>query len=86
MRNFVWLLLVASVAFADIVIDDPCFSMKVGDPCAASRGRGVCTPAKCSRNDYSEGIPPKQKVVDCLKCLPAKPGAGVPASKKKDTK
>jgi len=72
-------------ASADIIIgpEAECRDKKVGDACRADTGPGVCADSKCSRNDYSEGVPPKQKVVDCLKCLETKRDAGVAAQKKK---
>lgn len=74
-----------AIASADVIIgpEAECREKKAGDACRADNGPGVCTDAKCSRNDYSGGIPPKQKVVDCLKCLEAKTDAGVSPSKKK---
>jgi hypothetical protein len=83
-----WLLL-ASPALADIIspIEAECRNKKAGDACRAELGQGVCAPAKCTRNDYSEGPPPKQEVVDCLKCAdpaPA-PDAGAPVPLKKQT-
>jgi hypothetical protein len=92
------LLLSLAVAFAPVALADliasseaECRQKKAGDACRADLGEGVCTPAKCSRNDYSDGPPPKQKLVDCLKCLapaadagpPAAADAGTPAKKTK---
>jgi len=34
---------------------------------------GSCAKAKCTRNDYSEGAPPKTKQVDCMVCKPGAP-------------
>ncbi|MBL8937190.1 MAG: hypothetical protein JNM69_21705 [Archangium sp.] len=78
-------LALSSVAFADLVSDteSECRDKKAGDACRASLSAGVCTASKCSRNDYSEGIPPKQKLVDCLKCLEAATDAGVSTKKPK---
>ena len=78
-------LAVSSVAFADLVSDREaeCRDKKAGDACRASLSAGVCTASKCSRNDYSEGIPPKQKLVDCLKCVEASSDAGVGGKKPK---
>ncbi|MBL8920409.1 MAG: hypothetical protein JNJ54_16215 [Myxococcaceae bacterium] len=88
------LLLTLAVVFAPVALADlippseaECRQKKAGDACRADLGEGVCTAAKCSRNDYSEGPPPKQKVVDCLKCLPpAAADAGVAAKKAKAKK
>ncbi|MBM4779707.1 MAG: hypothetical protein GQE15_18540 [Archangiaceae bacterium] len=80
-------LALSSVALADLVSDteSACRDKKAGDACRASLSAGVCTASKCSRNDYSEGIPPKQKVVDCLKCLEATTDGGVATKKPKKT-
>lgn len=82
---FVALFLLSSVAFADLVssTEAECRDKKAGEACRAKLSTGVCTPSKCSRNDYSEGVPPKQKVVDCLKCLEATTDAGVMKQPKK---
>ncbi len=82
---FLALFALSSVAFADLVsnTEAECRDKKAGEACRASTSAGVCTPSKCSRNDYSEGVPPKQKVVDCLKCLEASTDAGVSKKPKK---
>lgn len=74
-----------AIASADVIIgpEAECREKKAGDACRAETGPGVCAASKCSRNDYSGGIPPKQKLVDCLKCVEAKTDAGVAAPKKK---
>lgn len=74
------LTLATATTFADIVApaEAECRSKKAGDVCRAEFGQGVCAPAKCTRNDYSEGPPPKQKVVDCLKCEAPAADAGAP--------
>jgi hypothetical protein len=80
------LTLAAPVSFADVIApaEAECRSKKANDPCRAEFGAGVCTPSKCSRNDYSEGPPPKQKQVDCLRCAaPAAADAGTPTPLKK---
>lgn len=82
---FVAALAVSSAALADLVTstEAECREKKAQDPCRASLGAGVCTPSKCSRNDYSDGVPPKQKLVDCLKCLEPAADAGVTTKKSK---
>lgn len=82
---FVALFSLSSVAVADVILDieSGCRDKKAGEACRAKLSAGVCTPSKCSRNDYSEGVPPKQKVVDCLKCLEATTDAGVMKQPKK---
>jgi hypothetical protein len=80
------LTLVASLTVADVIApaEAECRSKKAGDPCRAEFGQGVCAAAKCTRNDYSEGPPPKQKQVDCLMCgTPAAADAGTPMPLKK---
>lgn len=74
----------APVAFADLIpsSEAECRQKKAGDACRADTSEGVCTPAKCSRNDYSDGPPPKQKLVDCLKCLAPATDAGTAPTKK----
>ena len=77
-------LTLSSAAFADLISDteSECRGKKAGDACRASLSAGVCSASKCSRNDYSEGIPPKEKIVDCLKCLEPATDAGVGKKKK----
>lgn len=92
MRRLVLLaaLLVSPVVVADLVIseEDVCRGLKPGAACRASLSEGVCTQSTCTRNDYSEGVPPKQKVVECLKCVPrsATPDAGARPPKKTKTR
>lgn len=82
---FVAALALSSAALADLVSDREadCRDKKAGDACRASLSAGVCKASKCSRNDYSEGIPPKQKVIDCLKCVDVASDAGVATKKTK---
>lgn len=89
------LLLAAALALAPAVLADlvvpqesACRELKAGAACRGEFGEGVCTASTCTRNDYSEGVPPKQKVVDCLKCLPRpeRPDGGTPAPKPKKPK
>lgn len=79
----------SAVALADLVapIEDACRGKSAGAACRAELGQGTCTPATCERYDYSEGPPPKVKLVDCLKCTaPSKAvdagarGAGAPST------
>lgn len=87
-RLLVVFLAFAPVARADLIVstESECRQKKAGDACRAPLGEGVCAPAKCSRNDYSDGPPPKQKLVDCLKCLPPAADAGVAPKKAKAAK
>ena len=76
MRGFsAWIALglVASfptVALADIISDEEaqCRSKKEGDACEIGSAKGTCAKSTCARNDYSEGVPPKTKQVDCMIC------------------
>ncbi len=80
-RPLLLLVALASTAHADVIISSEadCAGKAAGAECASwtiGKGKGVCQPAKCSRKDYSQGIPPKTKYVDCLKCEPAPSDAG----------
>lgn len=53
-----------------------CREKSAGAACKTDDGSdGVCVTATCSRNDYSEGVPPKTVTYDCLRCdtAPAPP-------------
>lgn len=69
--------LAPGVAMADIISDEEaqCGSEKVGEACTIAGEAGTCQKSTCSRNDYSEGVPPKTKQVECMVC---KPGAAPP--------
>ncbi|MGH1346920.1 MAG: hypothetical protein ACRBN8_35455 [Nannocystales bacterium] len=62
--------LVPNVAMADVISDEEaqCRSQKAGDACSIGGEAGTCQQSTCSRNDYSEGVPPKTKQVDCMVC------------------
>ncbi|MCA2978305.1 MAG: hypothetical protein INH41_10465 [Myxococcaceae bacterium] len=79
--------LASTAALGDIIspIEAACRGKKAGEACRAEFGQGVCGPAKCTRNDYSEGPPPKRKEVECLTCEARAPDAGAPASVKQAT-
>lgn len=75
-------LMVPRAAHADIAQPpDPCDGKAKGDPCDG----GVCVTEKCSKLDYSKGVPPSSVEYDCVKCrakpadAPA-PAAGDPAT------
>lgn len=76
--------LTSALAWADLIIppEAACTNQKEGSACRAEFSEGVCTKAKCTRSDYSDGPPPKPKVVDCLKCV-APADAGTPPTRKK---
>jgi hypothetical protein len=76
------LLCSASLARADIPPPDVsgCRDKVAGTSCQRDDGStGSCAPATCTRNDYSEGPPPKQVQYECLKCQPAEAPAPVDA-------
>ncbi len=67
--------LAPGVATADLISDEEgqCRSKKEGDACEAGGESGTCQKSTCSRNDYSEGVPPKTKQVECMVCKPGAP-------------
>ena len=60
-------------AQADIISDEEsrCRSAEAGAACEIDGKPGVCAKSTCSRNDYSDGPPPKTKSVECMVCTPA---------------
>lgn len=65
------LTVVAFTALADVPPPNTadCQSKSAGVACKKDDGAaGVCVTAKCSRNDYSGGVPPKTVTYDCLQC------------------
>jgi len=67
--------LAPSVAMADIISDEEanCRSQEVGAACTVAGEAGTCQKSTCSRNDYSEGVPPKTKQVECMVCKAGAP-------------
>ena len=68
--------LFAGLALADIPPSDTsgCRDKTEGAACKRDDGTdGACAKATCSRNDYSEGPPPKSVQYECLKCGAAAP-------------
>jgi hypothetical protein len=58
-------------AWADLAPRDvsSCRDREKGAACRTDEGEpGVCEPASCSRNDYSQGVPPRHVSYECLKC------------------
>lgn len=96
MRALALAVLVAAVnANADVIISSEadCAGKDAGAACTSwtlGEKNGVCQPAKCSRKDYSQGVPPKTKWIDCLKCERGSRDGGVPegygTAPKKETK
>lgn len=97
MRGFsAWIALgllasVPTVALADVISDEEaqCRSKKEGDACEIGSEKGTCTKSTCGRNDYSEGVPPKMKQVECMICEVGKapePAAAEEPAAKDETK
>lgn len=65
------MLLSAGIAAADVAPPDlaGCQKKKVGDSCKTDAGKtGACVKDTCYKNDYSDGVPPKQKAYECIRC------------------
>jgi hypothetical protein len=75
---------IAGDARADLISDEEaqCQQATEGAACELAGKPGVCAKSTCSRNDYSDGPPPKQKSVDCMVCTPK---SEVPTSETKAT-
>ena len=91
MRLLVCVLLAGS-AWADVAPADSsgCRDKTQGVSCTRDDGTtGTCAKATCSKNDYSNGVPPKSVTYECLKCgstLAAAPDpAPAPAPAKKSS-
>lgn len=70
-RLLALLCLVASAALADVPPPDSsgCNGKQAGASCKNDQDKpGSCVAAKCTRNDYSGGVPPKSVEYDCLRC------------------
>ena len=73
----------AASAWADVAPPDlaGCNGKQVGEACKRDNGAdGTCANATCSRNDYSNGPPPKSVDYACVQCVEGK--AAPPAEKK----
>lgn len=73
------LLAALALLLADIPPPDSqgCRDAKVGAKCKTDgKKTGTCVKSTCTRNDYSEGPPPKLVAVECLVCATAAPDAG----------
>ena len=80
--TFVSVVLVSSSASADLIDprEDACRGKSESDACKADGGDdGHCAKSTCSKNDYSEGTPPKSVEYDCLLCKPGAPPEATPA-------
>jgi len=73
---FTAVLAVASSSWADVVPPNlsDCQSRQAGASCETDNGEaGTCQPSTCSRNDYSNGIPPTSVEYECLLCTVSAP-------------
>ena len=70
-------------AFADVIAPDvaACQSGSAGSVCTVDGAKGSCQVSRCSRLDYSQGVPPRVAESDCLKCIPGT-GEKAPAPEK----
>jgi hypothetical protein len=69
-------LLLSSAAWADLPPSNSwgCQNKLANAACETDDGKpGLCQPARCSRLDYSSGIPPKTIEYDCLLCVETAP-------------
>ncbi len=55
-----------------------CGSNKAGEACEVNGAAGTCVADTCSRLDYSQGVPPKSVVRDCMRCQVGAPPATQP--------
>ena len=72
LASFVGVLVPAVPAAADVISDEEaeCREKTAGDRCRVRGAIGRCAPSSCTRNDYSDGVPPTQKQMECLMCEP----------------
>jgi hypothetical protein len=78
-------LTVGSLALADVAPPDlsGCQGRDAGAACQRDDGSaGTCTRQTCTRNDYSEGPPPKVVEYECLQCKATGPVPPNPDEKK----
>jgi hypothetical protein len=85
MKRFllVAVLAVASSTWADVLPPNllGCQSRQAGASCKMESGEaGTCQPSTCSRNDYSNGIPPSVVDYECLLCTASAAPAPEPAT------
>lgn len=76
------LLCSASLAWADVPPPDlaGCQGKAPGAACQRDDGSaGTCAKATCTRNDYSEGPPPKSVEYECVRCEAGAAVAAPPA-------
>ena len=56
-----------------------CSSNQVGEACEVHGVAGTCVADTCSRLDYSQGVPPRSVLRDCMRCQVGAPPAPPPA-------
>lgn len=56
-----------------------CGSNKVGEACEVHGVAGTCVADTCSRLDYSQGVPPRSVLRDCMRCQAGAPPPPPPA-------
>lgn len=58
------------IAHADLIPIEKsaCGGKDVGQACDLSGTAGVCAKSTCTKNDYSDGVPPKSVSYDCVVC------------------
>ena len=56
-----------------------CSSNKVGEACEVHGVAGTCVADTCSRLDYSQGVPPRSVLRDCMRCQAGAPPPPPPA-------
>ena len=94
MRRLLLLTLLALPALADVPPSDTagCGGKQESDACETdAKTAGSCVKSTCSKNDYSQGVPPKSVTYECLKCVssaaaPAPAPAPVETPKKEEKK
>ncbi len=55
-----------------------CGSNKAGEACEVQGVAGTCVADTCSRLDYSQGVPPRSVLRDCMRCQVGAPPAPPP--------
>jgi hypothetical protein len=80
---FTAVLAVASSSWADVAPPNlsDCRGREAGASCKTDNGEeGTCRPDTCSRNDYSNGVPPTSVEYECLLCTVSAPPEATPAA------
>lgn len=71
--------LAPALARADVISPAvaECQSKTAGAACSDAGNPGQCAVSRCSKLDYSQGVPPRSVEYDCLECKPAPTPADV---------